>query len=68
MISLLYTGQYNEDIIRSYQNKNYINDTKVPNEGVVVKSIDGNRNKIAKYISPEYLEFQGSKSDSTDFH
>lgn len=67
-VDVLYTGQYNEDIIRSYQNKNYINDTEVPHEGVVVKSIDGNRDKIAKYISPEYLEFQGSKSDSTDFH
>jgi hypothetical protein len=44
-----------------------IEGTKVPHEGVVVKKIDGDRHKIAKVISPEYLIY-GEKNNVGDSH
>jgi hypothetical protein len=34
---------------------NFIEGTKVPHEGVVVKSITGVRSKVSKVINPGYL-------------
>ena len=64
---MLHEGKFNEEKIKSFLNRNIPN-TKVPEEGVIVKSITGDRSKIAKWINPSYLEFQSKKEDSTDFH
>ena len=34
---------------------NFIENTKIPHEGIVIKSITGDRAKIAKVINPDYL-------------
>jgi hypothetical protein len=46
---------------------NNIHGTKVPHEGVVVKSLDGSRHKIAKIINPDYLIY-GEKNNVGDSH
>lgn len=66
-VPVLYEGKFNQEIIDKLQNRN-IPGTKVPEEGIVVKHISGEREKIVKYINPEYLAFQSKKEDSTDFH
>jgi RNA ligase (TIGR02306 family) len=44
-----------------------IEGTKVPHEGVVIKSTDGNRHKVAKIINPDYLIY-GEKNNVGDSH
>lgn len=68
MVEVLYEGKFDEKIIAKLQTGRYIPGTKIPEEGIVVKSITGDRAKIAKYVNPEYLAFQAKKEDSTDFH
>jgi hypothetical protein len=46
---------------------NFIGDTKVPHEGIVIKNIDGNRHKVAKVINPDYLIY-GEKHNIGDSH
>lgn len=67
-VPLLYKGKFNLDKIKEFQNNRFIPNSKIPEEGVVVKHISGDRSKIAKWINPAYLEFQSKKEDSTDFH
>lgn len=67
-VPVLYKGKFNEDKVKELQNDRFIEGTKIPEEGCVVKHISGDRAKIAKYINPAYLEFQSKKEDSTDFH
>jgi RNA ligase (TIGR02306 family) len=44
-----------------------IEGTKVPHEGVVIKSMDGDRRKVAKIINPDYLIY-GEKHNIGDSH
>jgi RNA ligase (TIGR02306 family) len=44
-----------------------IEGTKVPHEGVVIKSMNGDRHKVAKIINPEYLIY-GEKNNVGDSH
>jgi len=44
-----------------------IEGTKVPHEGVVIKSMDGDRRKVAKIINPDYLIY-GEKNNVGDSH
>jgi RNA ligase (TIGR02306 family) len=44
-----------------------IEGTKVPHEGVVIKSMNGDRRKVAKIINPEYLIY-GEKNNVGDSH
>ena len=46
---------------------NFIEGTKVPHEGVVVKHISGDRKKIGKIINPDYLIFS-EKHNVGDSH
>jgi hypothetical protein len=64
---VLYTGFYSEEIKNTYVFNNFINNTKVPHEGVVIKSIDGDRHKVAKVINPDYLIY-GEKHNIGDSH
>ena len=54
-VELLYQGNWSKEEQDKYVFNNNIEDTKVPHEGVVVKSVSGNRGKISKVINPEYL-------------
>jgi hypothetical protein len=46
---------------------NFIEGTKVPHEGVVVKCLSGERNKVGKVINPDYLIY-GEKNNVGDSH
>jgi RNA ligase (TIGR02306 family) len=54
-VETLYSGLWSKEEQDKYVFGNYIQGTKVPHEGVVVKSLDGSRHKIAKIINPDYL-------------
>jgi RNA ligase (TIGR02306 family) len=57
---------WSEDLLTKYT-FDKIEGTKVPHEGVVIKSTDGNRHKVAKIINPDYLIY-GEKHDVGDSH
>jgi hypothetical protein len=46
---------------------NFIEGTKVPHEGIVVKCLSGDRHKVAKVINPDYLIY-GEKNNVGDSH
>ena len=46
---------------------NFINNTKVPHEGVVIKTVVGSRQKVAKVINPDYLIYS-EKHNVGDSH
>ena len=54
-VEVLYGGSWNKEIQDSFVFDNFIEGTKVPHEGVVVKSITGVRSKVSKVINPDYL-------------
>jgi len=64
---VLYTGPWTQEIQDKYVFNNFIERTKVPHEGVVVKHMSGERNKVAKVINPDYLIY-GEKHDVGDSH
>ncbi len=64
----LYYGKYNKDIIfNNFVKDQFINNTKVPHEGAVIKCSTGDRKKIAKMINPDYL-IHAEKYDVPDSH
>ncbi len=65
-VNILYEGPYNIDMQNKFTN-DYILNTKIPHEGIVVKHVSGERNKIAKIINPEYLIY-AEKKDVGDSH
>lgn len=66
-VETLYSGSWSKEEQDKYVFGNYIQGTKVPHEGVVVKSLDGSRHKIAKIINPDYLIY-GEKNNVGDSH
>ena len=66
-VPLLYYGEWSQEIQDKYTFKNYIGDSKVPHEGIVIKYFTGERNKVAKVINPDYLIY-GEKHDVGDSH
>jgi RNA ligase (TIGR02306 family) len=54
-VELLYQGNWSKEVQDKYVFNNNIEGTKVPHEGVVVKSVSGNRGKVSKVINPDYL-------------
>jgi len=66
-VEVLYSGNWNKEIQDSFVFDNFIEGTKVPHEGVVVKSITGVRNKVSKCINPSYLIY-GEKHNVGDAH
>lgn len=63
----LYYGNWNQEIQDSFVFNNFIEGTKIPHEGIVIKALDGNRQKVAKVINPDYLIY-GEKHDIGDSH
>jgi RNA ligase (TIGR02306 family) len=66
-VYLLYTGPWNKEIQDMFVFGNFIEATKVPHEGVVVKCLSGERHKVAKVINPDYLIY-GEKNNVGDSH
>jgi RNA ligase (TIGR02306 family) len=66
-VETLYSGPWLKEEQDKYVFSNYIQGTKVPHEGVVVKSLDGSRHKIAKIINPDYHIF-AEKNNVGDSH
>jgi len=66
-VELLYQGNWFKEEQDKYVFNNNIECTKVPHEGVVVKSVSGNRGKISKVINPDYSIFS-EKNNVGDSH
>ena len=66
-VPILYNGYYDKQEIDKFVFNNFIEGTKIPHEGVVVKCISGDRQKIAKMINPDYLIYS-EKHNVSDSH
>jgi hypothetical protein len=66
-VEVLYKGLWSQEIQDQYVFNNFIEGTKIPHEGIVVKHINGNRHKVAKVINPDYLIY-GEKHNVGDSH
>jgi RNA ligase (TIGR02306 family) len=65
-VEVLYTGKWNQEIQDSFVFNNFIEGTKTPHEGIVIKHVSGNRQKVAKCINPDYLIFEEKHILDTD--
>ena len=66
-VELLYQGNWNKEEQDKYVFSNFIEGTKVPHEGIVVKSVTGDRRKVSKVINPDYSIFS-EKNNVGDSH
>jgi len=66
-VEVLYEGLWNQEIQDKFTFNNFIEGTKVPHEGIVIKHVTGERQKVAKVINQEYLIF-GEKNNIGDSH
>jgi RNA ligase (TIGR02306 family) len=66
-VELLYEGNWNKEEQDKYVFNNFVEGTKVPHEGIVVKSVTGDRRKVSKVINPDYLIY-GEKNNVGDSH
>jgi len=66
-VEVLYNGPWSQEVQDRYVFNNFIEGTKVPHEGIVIKHVSGERNKVAKVINPDYLIY-GEKNNVGDSH
>ena len=66
-VELLYTGLWSKETQDKFVFNNFIDGTKVPHEGIVVKDLSGERQKVGKVINPDYLIY-GEKNNVGDSH
>jgi RNA ligase (TIGR02306 family) len=66
-VEILHKGLWSQEIQDRFVFNNFIEGTKVPHEGIVIKHISGERNKVAKVINPDYLIY-GEKHNVGDSH
>lgn len=66
-VEVLYDGLWSQEIQDSFVFNNFIEGTKVPHEGIVIKHVSGDRKLVAKVINPDYLIY-GEKHDVGDSH
>jgi RNA ligase (TIGR02306 family) len=66
-VEVLHKGLWSQEIQDRFVFNNFIEGTKVPHEGIVIKHISGERNKVAKVINPDYLIY-GEKHNVGDSH
>jgi RNA ligase (TIGR02306 family) len=66
-VPILYVGSWSQEIQDKFVFNNFIDGTKVPHEGIVIKHVNGERNKVAKVINPDYLIY-GEKHNVGDSH
>ena len=63
----LYVGKWSKEVQDMFVVNNFIPKTKVPHEGIVVKSVSGERSKVSKVINPDYLIYS-EKHNVEDSH
>ena len=66
-VEVLYSGYWNQETQDKFTFNNFIEGTKVPHEGIVIKYFTGERQKVAKVINQDYLIY-GEKHDVGDSH
>jgi RNA ligase (TIGR02306 family) len=66
-VEVLHYGDWTQGIQDKFTFNNFIEGTKVPHEGIVIKYFTGDRKKVAKVINPDYLIY-GEKHDVGDSH
>jgi RNA ligase (TIGR02306 family) len=66
-VPILYEGPWSKEIQDQFTFNNFIEGTKVPHKGIVIKHVSGERNKIGKVINPDYLIY-AEKHDIGDSH
>jgi RNA ligase (TIGR02306 family) len=66
-VPILCFGKWSKEIQDKFVFNNYIEGTKVPHEGIVIKHHTGNRSKVAKVINPDYLIYS-EKHNVGDSH
>jgi RNA ligase (TIGR02306 family) len=66
-VQILHYGNWSQEVQDKYTFNNFIPNTKVPEEGIVIKYYTGERSKIAKVINPDYLIFS-EKNNIGDSH
>ena len=67
IVETLYVGNWSQEVQDQFVFNNFIEGTKVPHEGIVIKHVSGERNRIAKVINPDYLIY-GEKHNVGDSH
>ena len=66
-VEVLHYGDWTQEIQDKFTFNNFIEGTKVPHEGIIIKYFTGDRKKVAKVINPDYLIY-GEKNDVGDSH
>jgi RNA ligase (TIGR02306 family) len=66
-VDILYYGPWSQEVQDKYIFNNFIEGTKIPHEGIVIKHVSGERKKVAKVINPDYLIY-GEKHNVGDSH
>jgi RNA ligase (TIGR02306 family) len=66
-VEVLYNGPWSQEVQDGYVFNNFIEGSKVPHEGIVIKHVTGERKKVAKVINPDYLIY-GEKNNVGDSH
>ena len=66
-VPILYEGFWSKEIQDSFVFNNFVANSKIPHEGVVIKALNGLREKTAKVINPDYLIYS-EKHDVSDSH
>ena len=66
-VELLYRGFWSQEIQDAFTFNQFIYNTKVPHEGIVIKEESGDRRKVAKVINPDY-HIYAEKKDVGDSH
>jgi RNA ligase (TIGR02306 family) len=66
-VEVLYHGNWFKEEQDKHVFGNFIEGTKVPHEGIVIKGVNGERHKVAKVINPDYLIY-GEKNNVGDSH
>jgi len=67
LVPVLYTGPWSQEVQDKFLLNNFVEGTKVPHEGIVIKHISGAREKVAKVINPQYAVFS-EKNNVGDSH
>jgi RNA ligase (TIGR02306 family) len=66
-VEILHYGNWSQEVQDKFTFNNFIPNTKVPEEGIVIKHLTGAREKVAKVINPDYLIF-AEKHNVGDSH
>ena len=66
-VPVLAVDNWSQELQDKYVFNNFIEGTKVPHEGIVIKALNGDRHKVAKVINPDYLIY-GEKHNVGDSH